>query len=36
MAVKKAAKEAVKEKYISKDFKEYVRDVIPDKGLEAL
>lgn len=34
MAVKKAAKEAVKEKYISKDFKEYVRDVIPDKGLD--
>jgi Fe-S oxidoreductase len=34
MAVKSAAKKAVKEKYISKDFKEYVRDVIPDKGLD--
>jgi Fe-S oxidoreductase len=34
MAVKKAAKEAVKEKYVSKDFKEYVRDVNPDKGLD--
>jgi Fe-S oxidoreductase len=34
MAVKNAAKEAVKEKYISKDFKEYVRDVIPDIGLD--
>ena len=34
MAVKNAPKEAVKEKYISKDFKEYVRDVIPDKGLD--
>jgi Fe-S oxidoreductase len=34
MAVKNAAKEVVKEKYISKDFKEYVRDVIPDKGLD--
>jgi Fe-S oxidoreductase len=34
MAVKNAAKEVVKEKYRSKDFKEYVRDVIPDKGLD--
>ncbi len=34
MAVKNAAKEAVKEKYVSRDFKEYVRDVIPDKGLD--
>jgi Fe-S oxidoreductase len=34
MAVKNAAKEAVKEKYRSKDFKEYVRDIIPDKGLD--
>ena len=34
MAVKNAAKEAVKEKVVSREFKEYVRDVIPDKGLD--
>jgi Fe-S oxidoreductase len=34
MAVKNTAKEAVKEKVISREFKEYVRDVNPDKGLD--
>ncbi len=34
MAVKNAAKEPVKEKIISKDFKEYVREPIADKGLD--
>jgi ferredoxin len=34
MAVKNAVKSAVKEKVISKDFKEYVRDVNPDVGLD--